>query len=134
RVRLRGLPEWKQKHVAFQPAVVLHGDAEHDGLDGAIRQADSEALLPERLRFVGRNLPVLDRDLVDEVLHGRAFKADNPGELRIFKAFGELVFRPLLGPEAVAAFEPESLTIRAEIGECELGFGPRRTGKRRDAR
>src|SRR5262249_20158331 len=47
--------------------------------------------------------------------------------------FGQRVLSPLHGPEAVAAFEPEAIAVRAEIGKRELGFGPVGARERGDA-
>src|SRR6185369_2310367 len=95
----------------------------YDRLDRPVGQTDRKALLPERLRLTDRDLTVLNGDLIDQVLHRRTLEAEHRRELRIFETFGQRVLGPLHGPEAVAPFEPEAVTVRAEIRERELGLG-----------
>src|SRR5262249_26322979 len=107
----------------LEPPVVFHGHAEHDRGDRPVGQSDRETLLTQRLWLANRDLAVLNRDLIDQILDRRALEAEHRGELRVFETLGKGVLRPLHGPEAVAAFEPEAISVGAEIRERELGLG-----------
>src|SRR5262249_53579538 len=62
-----------------------------------------------------------------------ALVAKDGCELRVVEALAEEAVLPAFAPEAVAAFDPESLTAGREIGDRELGLRPGGAGPRRNA-
>src|SRR5262245_24506121 len=61
-----------------------------------------------------------------------ALVANDSDQLRIVEALAEEAVLPAVGPETVAAFEPESVARRRQIREGELGLRPLGTGQRRN--
>src|SRR5262249_22964700 len=104
-----------------------------DRLQRPVGQTDGRPFLSKRLLVAALDLAMFDGHFFDGIVQRHALVAKDGRELRVVESLAEEAVLPAFAPEAVAAFDPESLTAGREIRDRELGFRSDGAGPRRNA-